>query len=76
MAKEEHETADWRRTELFTGEDVESAVRRAAQAVYGSDERLDHLLKETRRFLAQGRRRPNHALQSNQHPRERGTEWD
>ena len=52
-------TSDWRRTDLFTVEDVESAVGRAGEAVYGSDERLDHLVRETRRFLEQ-QRRPSH----------------
>jgi hypothetical protein len=56
MAEEEPQTSDWRRTALFTAEDVERAVKRAGQAVYGTDERLDHLLKETRRVLEQGRR--------------------
>jgi CBS-domain-containing membrane protein len=51
------DTSDWRRTALFTVEDVESAVGRAGETVYGSDERLDHLVRETRRFLEQRRRR-------------------
>jgi hypothetical protein len=56
VPEEAPHTSDWRHTALFTGEDVESAVRRAGQAVYGSDERLDHLVRETRRFLEQQRR--------------------
>jgi hypothetical protein len=55
---DEPQTSDWRRTALFTIEDVESAVRRAGQAVYGSDERLDHLVRETRRAIEQRRHRP------------------
>jgi hypothetical protein len=39
------ETSDWQRTALFTAEDVESAVTRAGRIVYGSDARLDHLVK-------------------------------
>jgi hypothetical protein len=61
----EPEPSTWRRTELFTREDIEAAVTRAGQAVYGNDERLDHLLKETRRFLDQRRSE-----------RQRGTDWD
>jgi hypothetical protein len=59
VPEEAPHTSDWRRTALFTVEDVESAVKRAGQAVYGSDERLDHLVRETRRFLEQ-RRRPSY----------------
>jgi hypothetical protein len=58
MSEEQPPTSDWRRTALFTVEDVESAVMRAGQAVYGSDERLDHLVRETQRFLEQRRHRP------------------
>jgi hypothetical protein len=42
-----------RHSSLFTLEEVEHAVTRAGQLVYGSDERLDHLGKETRRLLKQ-----------------------
>jgi hypothetical protein len=38
---------------LFTLEEIEHAVTRAGQLVYGSDERLDHLVNETRRLLKQ-----------------------
>jgi hypothetical protein len=54
---DEPHTSDWRRTALFTIEDVESAVRHAGQGVYGNDERLDHLVRETRRVLEQRRHR-------------------
>ena len=37
----------------FTLEEIEHAVTRAGQLVYGSDERLDHLVNETRRLLKQ-----------------------
>ena len=40
----------------FMLEDIEYAVRRAGQLVYGSDERLDHLVNETRRILRQEQR--------------------
>jgi hypothetical protein len=59
VPEEEPHTSDWRRTALFTAEDVESAVILAGEAVYGSDERLDHLVRETRRFLEQ-RQRPSY----------------
>jgi hypothetical protein len=39
----------------FTLEQIEQAVTRAGQLVYGSDERLDHLVNETRRLLKQER---------------------
>jgi hypothetical protein len=55
VSEDEPETSDWQRTVLFTAEDVESAVTRAGQVVYGSDARLDHLVKETRRLLEQRR---------------------
>jgi hypothetical protein len=58
VPEEQPHTSDWRRTALFTIEDVESAVRRAGHAVYGNDERLDHLIRETRRSLEQRRDRP------------------
>jgi hypothetical protein len=58
VSEDEPETSDWQPTALFTAEDVESAVTRAGQIVYGSDARLDHLVKETRRLLAQRRQRP------------------
>jgi hypothetical protein len=58
VSEDAPETSDWQRTALFTAEDVESAVTRAGQIVYGSDARLDHLVKETRRLLAQRRQRP------------------
>jgi hypothetical protein len=60
MAEEEPHTSDWRRTALFTAEDVESAVSLAGKAVYGSDERLDHLVRETRRFLEQRHQRASY----------------
>jgi hypothetical protein len=59
VPEEEPHTSDWRRTALFTVEDVESAVSRAGQAVYGNDERLDQLVRETRRYLEQRRQRPS-----------------
>ena len=37
----------------FTLEEIEHAVTRAGQLVYTSDERLDHLVNETRRLLKQ-----------------------
>ena len=37
----------------FTLEEIEHAVTRAGQLVYGSDERLDHHVNETRRLLKQ-----------------------
>ena len=37
----------------FTLEEIEHAVTRAGQLVYGSDERLVHLVNETRRLLKQ-----------------------
>jgi hypothetical protein len=43
-----------RHPSLFTLEEIEYAVTRAGQLVYGSDERLDHLVNETRRLLKQG----------------------
>jgi hypothetical protein len=58
VPEEEPHTSDWRRTALFTIEDVESAVSLAGQAVYQNDERLDHLVRETRRILEQRRHRP------------------
>jgi hypothetical protein len=58
VPEEEPQTSDWRRTALFTIEDVESAVERAGQAVYQNDERLDHLVRETRRILEQRRQQP------------------
>ena len=76
VSEEEPQTSDWRRPALFTVEDVQSAVRRAGQAVYGSDERLDHLLKETRRFLERGRRAPDQVPPRGDHLRGRGTDWD
>jgi hypothetical protein len=42
-----------RHPSLFTLEEIEYAVTRAGQLVYGSDERLDHLVNETRRLLKQ-----------------------
>ena len=51
-------TSDWHDAALFTVEDVESAVARAGQLVYGNDSRLDHLVRETRRLLEQRRQRP------------------
>jgi hypothetical protein len=39
----------------FTLEEIEHAVTRAGQLIYGSDERLDHLVNETRRILKQER---------------------
>ena len=42
-----------RRPSRFTLEEIEHAVTRAGQLVYGSDERLDHLVNETRRLLKQ-----------------------
>jgi hypothetical protein len=51
------QTSDWQNASLSTVEDVESAVRLAGQIVYGNDSRLDHLVKETRRLLEQGRQR-------------------
>jgi hypothetical protein len=39
----------------FTLEEIEHAVTRAGQLIYGSDERLDHLVNETRRLLKQQR---------------------
>jgi hypothetical protein len=56
VSDDEPETSDWQHTALFTAEDVESAVTRAGQVVYGNDARLDHLVKETRRLLGQRRR--------------------
>jgi hypothetical protein len=44
-----------RHPSLFTLEEIEHAVTRAGQLVYGSDERLDHLVNETRRILKQQR---------------------
>jgi hypothetical protein len=44
-----------RHPSLFTLEEIEYAVTRAGQLVYGSDERLDHLVNETRRLLKQER---------------------
>jgi hypothetical protein len=58
VSEDAPETSDWQHTALFTAEDVESAVTRAGQIVYGSDARLDHLVKETRRLLAHRRQRP------------------
>jgi hypothetical protein len=60
VPEERPHTSDWRRTALFTVEDVESAVSHAGQAVYGSDERLDRLVRETRRYLEQRRQRPSY----------------
>jgi hypothetical protein len=51
-------TSDWREAALFTVVDVESAVARAGQVVYGNDSRLDHLVRETRRLLEQRRHGP------------------
>jgi hypothetical protein len=51
------QTSDWQNASRFTVEDVESAVTRAGQIVYGNDSRLDHLVKETRRLLEQRRQR-------------------
>ena len=42
-----------RHPSLFTLEEIEHAVKRASQLVYRSDERLDHLVKQTRRLLKQ-----------------------
>jgi hypothetical protein len=42
-----------RHPSLFTLEEIEHAVTRAGQLVYGSDERLDHLVNETRRLFKQ-----------------------
>ena len=47
-----------RRPSGFTLEQIEDALTRAGQLVYGSDERLDHLVNETRRLLKQAPRRP------------------
>jgi hypothetical protein len=47
-----------RHSSLFTLEEVEHAVTRAGQLVYGSDERLDHLVNETRRLLKRAPRQP------------------
>lgn len=38
---------------LYSVEDIEYVVTRAGQLVYGSDERLDDLVRETHRFLDQ-----------------------
>ena len=56
-ARRRPQTSDWQNASLFTVEDVESAVTRAGQIVYGNDSRLDHLVKETRRLLEQRRQR-------------------
>jgi hypothetical protein len=42
-----------RHPSLYTLEEIEHAVTRAGQLVYGIDERLDHLVNETRRLLKQ-----------------------
>jgi hypothetical protein len=57
VPEEPPQTSDWQDAALFTVEDVESAVTRAGQIVYGNDSRLDHLVKETRRLLERRRQR-------------------
>jgi len=42
-----------RKDAQFTVEDIEYAATRAGQLVYGSDPRLDDLIRELNRFLDQ-----------------------